>query len=132
MHDVCSDAEMIAMINAAQHGDPKTYGQIYTIYADKPFRYLHLRLGEREPAEDLMSEVFVRLIRMLPRYRINSGRPVAGFSAWLYRIAATCRPTIAAGSESAVMPIWPTRPISSRMARRHTSGAEADEAVTDV
>jgi RNA polymerase sigma-70 factor (ECF subfamily) len=88
MQDVCSDAEMIAMINAAQHGDPKAYDQLYTFYADKLFRYLHLRLGEREPAEDLMAEVFVRLIRMLPRYRINSARPVAGFSAWLYRIAA--------------------------------------------
>ena len=62
MQDVCSDAEMIALINAAQHGNPKAYDQIYSFYADKLFRYLYLRLGEREPAEDLMAEVFVRLI----------------------------------------------------------------------
>ena len=87
MQDVCGDAEMIALISAAQRGDPKAYDQLYNLYSDKLFRYLYLRLGEREPAEDLMAEVFVRLIRMLPRYRINSARPVAAFSAWLYRIA---------------------------------------------
>ena len=88
MQDVCGDAEMIALISAAQRGDPKAYDQLYNLYSDKLFRYLYLRLGEREPAEDLMAEVFVRLIRMLPRYRIYSTRPVAAFSAWLYRIAA--------------------------------------------
>jgi RNA polymerase sigma-70 factor (ECF subfamily) len=88
MQDVCGDAEMIALISAAQRGDPKAYDQLYNLYADRLFRFLYLRLGEREPAEDLMAEVFVRLIRMLPRYRINSTRPVAAFSAWLYRIAA--------------------------------------------
>lgn len=88
MQDVCSDAEMIALISAAQSGDPKAYDRLYNLYADKLFRYLYLRLGEREPAEDLMAEVFVRLIRMLPRYRSDSARPVAAFSAWLYRIAA--------------------------------------------
>jgi RNA polymerase sigma-70 factor (ECF subfamily) len=88
MQDVCGNAEMIALISAAQHGDPKAYDQIYNLFSDKPFRYLYLRLGEREPAEDLMAEVFARLIRMLPQYRVNSARPVAAFSAWLYRIAA--------------------------------------------
>jgi RNA polymerase sigma-70 factor (ECF subfamily) len=88
MQDVCGDAEMIALISAAQRGDPKAYDQHYNLYSDKLFRYLYVRLGEREPAEDLMAEVFVRLIRTLPRYRINLARPVAAFSAWLYRIAA--------------------------------------------
>jgi RNA polymerase sigma-70 factor (ECF subfamily) len=88
MQDVCGDAEMIALISAAQRGDPKAYDQLYNLYSDKLFRYLVLRMREREPAEDLMAEAFVRLIRMLPRYRINSARPVAAFSAWLYRIAA--------------------------------------------
>lgn len=88
MQDVCGDAEMIALISAAQRGDPKAYDQLYNLYSDKVFRYLYVRLGEREAAEDLMAEAFVRLIRTLPRYRINSARPVAAFSAWLYRIAA--------------------------------------------
>jgi RNA polymerase sigma-70 factor (ECF subfamily) len=79
---------MIALISGAQQGDPTAFDQLYNLYSDKLFRFLYLRLGEREPAEDLMAEVFVRVIRMLPRYRINSARPVAAFSAWLYRIAA--------------------------------------------
>jgi RNA polymerase sigma-70 factor, ECF subfamily len=88
MRDICSDAEMTALINAAQCGDLKAYDQIYNLYADKLFRYLYVRMGEREAAEDLMAEVFVRLLRVLPQYRTDGARTVASFSAWLYRIAS--------------------------------------------
>ena len=88
MRDVCSDAEMIALIRAAQQGDPVAFDQIYNYYSDKLFRFLYVRLGERETAEDLMAEAFVRLVETLPRYRVDSTRPVAAFSAWLYRIAS--------------------------------------------
>lgn len=87
MQDVCTDAEMIALIGAAQAGDPAAFDRLYNLYADKVFRYLYARLGQRESAEDLTAEVFVRLVRTLSGYRINAARPVAAFSAWLYRIA---------------------------------------------
>ncbi len=87
MQDVCTDAEMIALIGAAQAGDPAAFDRLYNFYADKVFRYLYARLGQRESAEDLTAEVFVRLVRTLSGYRINAARPVAAFSAWLYRIA---------------------------------------------
>jgi RNA polymerase sigma-70 factor (ECF subfamily) len=44
-------------------------------------------LGQREVAEDLTADVFVRMLRELPRYRADTARPVAAFSAWLYRVA---------------------------------------------
>lgn len=87
MQDVCTDAEMIALLDKARHGDPAAYDRLYNLYADRVFRYLHARLGQREVAEDLTADVFVRLIRMLPRFKVNTTRPVASFSAWLYRIA---------------------------------------------
>jgi RNA polymerase sigma-70 factor, ECF subfamily len=88
MQDVCTDAEMIALLEQAKSGDSAAYDRLYNLYADKIFRYLFARLGQREIAEDLTADVFVRLIQVLPRYRIVSARPVASFSAWLYRIAA--------------------------------------------
>lgn len=87
MQDVCTDAELVALLREAQRGDPGASDRIYTLYADRIFRYLYARLGQREVAEDLTADVFVRMLRELPRYRINSTRPVAAFSAWLYRIA---------------------------------------------
>jgi RNA polymerase sigma-70 factor (ECF subfamily) len=87
MQDVCTDAEMLALLKDAQHGVPAAYDRLYKLYADKIFRYVYVRLGQRETAEDLTADVFVRLIQVLPRFRVNAEHPVASFSAWLYRIA---------------------------------------------
>jgi RNA polymerase sigma-70 factor, ECF subfamily len=87
MQDVCTDAQMITLLAQAQRGDSAAYDKLYSLYADKIFRYLFARLGQREIAEDLTADVFVRLIQVLPRYKVSSARPVASFSAWLYRIA---------------------------------------------
>lgn len=88
MRDVCSDAEMLGLLRRAQEDDPAAYDRLYNLYADKIFRYLYARLGQREVAEDLTADVFVRMLQTLPRFRVNRERPVASFSAWLYRIAA--------------------------------------------
>jgi RNA polymerase sigma-70 factor, ECF subfamily len=87
MQDVCTDAEMLALLNDAQRGVTAAYDRLYNLYADRIFRYVYARLGQREAAEDLTADVFVRLIQVLPRFRVNAERPVASFSAWLYRIA---------------------------------------------
>ena len=87
MQDVCTDAEMVALLENARRGVPAAYDRLYNLYADKLFRYLVVRVGQREIAEDLTADVFVRLLKVLPRFRINRERPVASFSAWLYRIA---------------------------------------------
>jgi len=87
MHDVCTDAEMLALLKDAQRGVPAAYDRLYNLYADRIFRYVYARLGQREAAEDLTADVFVRMIHVLPRFRANAEHPVASFSAWLYRIA---------------------------------------------
>jgi RNA polymerase sigma-70 factor, ECF subfamily len=88
MQDVCTDAEMLALLKDAQRGVPAAYDRLYNLYVDKIFRYVYARLGQRETAEDLTADVFVRLIQVLPRFSVNAERPVASFSAWLYRIAS--------------------------------------------
>lgn len=70
-------------VERAARGDATAIGDLYRRYAPAIFRYLFYRLGDRDVAEDLTSEVFVRALEALPRYRVR-GRP---FSAWLYRIA---------------------------------------------
>jgi RNA polymerase sigma-70 factor (ECF subfamily) len=87
MQDVCTDAEMLALLKDAQRGAPAAYDRLYNLYADRIFRYMYARVGQREAAEDLTADLFVRLIQVLPRFRVNAERPVASFSAWLYRIA---------------------------------------------
>ena len=75
-----SDAELITH---AQRGDVNAIGRLYDRHRESIFRYLWIRLDDRQLAEDLTGDVFMRMLDALPRYRLQ-GLP---FRAWLYRIA---------------------------------------------
>jgi RNA polymerase sigma-70 factor (ECF subfamily) len=71
------------LILRARTGDQGAFTQIYERYAPAIYRYIYYRVGEVELAEDLRSEVFMRMFEDLHRYE-DRGWPL---SAWLYRIA---------------------------------------------
>ena len=75
-----SDAELITR---AQRGEVNAIGRLYDRHRESIFRYLWIRLDDRQLAEDLTGDVFMRMLDALPRYRMK-GLP---FRAWLYRIA---------------------------------------------
>jgi RNA polymerase sigma-70 factor (ECF subfamily) len=72
-----------AVISRAQGGDAAAIGAVYEHYHLSVLRYLYYRVGDHQAAEDLTSEVFLRMIKALPRYRQRS----TSFQAWLFRIA---------------------------------------------
>jgi RNA polymerase sigma-70 factor (ECF subfamily) len=67
----------------ARAGEPAALGSIYDRYAPQIYTYLYRRLGERETAEDLTAEVFIRMLDALDRGSFASTSLVG----WLYRIA---------------------------------------------
>jgi len=75
-----SDAQLVA---AAQRGEMQALGALYDQHHEALFRYLWARVGERQLAEDLTGDVFMRMLDALPRYQPSA----APFRAWLYRIA---------------------------------------------
>jgi RNA polymerase sigma-70 factor (ECF subfamily) len=82
-----SEEEIIALIRGAQRNDRQAFDRIYALYADRIFRYLYYRLPDRQEAEDLTADVFVRLLEKLDTYRLGQSDQVAVFSGWLFRIA---------------------------------------------
>ncbi len=72
-----------AVVGRAQEGDTAAIGKLYKQHHLKVFQYLCYRVGDREAADDLTSEVFLRMVKSLPRYRQQS----TAFEAWLFRIA---------------------------------------------
>jgi RNA polymerase sigma-70 factor, ECF subfamily len=62
--------------------DPHAYGQLYDRYLKQVYRYFLLRLGQRQEAEDLTSQVFLAALEALPGYQRNGH-----FRAWLFGIA---------------------------------------------
>jgi RNA polymerase sigma-70 factor (ECF subfamily) len=66
----------------AQKGDEAAIRDLYLRHRTNVFRYLFYQVGDSQAAEDLTSEVFIRMIRALPSFQ-----PRGSFQAWLYQIA---------------------------------------------
>lgn len=64
-----------------QRGDERAFDQLVECYAPRVFALLTRFLGPVATREDLVQEVFLRVIRARDEYR-----PEARFSTWLYRI----------------------------------------------
>lgn len=71
------------LIQQAKQGDPAAFTEIYKQCQPAIYRYIFYQVGEAATAEDLTSEVFVRLVDKIDRFTYR-GRPLL---AWLYTIA---------------------------------------------
>lgn len=63
---------------------PPDLDQVFARYGDPVYRFLYSRVGNREDAEDLTSEVFLKATRQL-----DSGRAEASIAHWLFTVART-------------------------------------------
>ncbi len=77
------DAWINALVGQAQAGDAAAFGGLYDLYAPRVYRFLVARVHEPADAEDLLQQVFIKVVEALPRYQVR-GMP---WSAWLFRIA---------------------------------------------
>src|SRR5690349_19275307 len=71
------------LVHAAQQGDTSAFAKLYDRYVDVVFRYVLFRVGDRELAEDVTSETFLRALRRITSVTYQ-GRDVG---AWLVTIA---------------------------------------------
>ena len=70
-------------IARAKAGDDAALTAIYELYLPKIQRFLYYRVGDRHAAEDLTTEVFLRVIGNIGQYRIQA----APLQAWIFQIA---------------------------------------------
>jgi len=75
--------EVRTLVEKAAAGNVEAFGELYGIYLDRIYRYVFYHVHNKETAEDLTEEVFMKAWRKIGTYRWE-GHP---FSAWLYRIA---------------------------------------------
>lgn len=80
-HDEGTDLR--ELVRRAKSGDGDAFASLYDRYATRVYRFALVRLGSPETAEDLLQEVFLKVVEALPRYE-ERGTP---FAAWLFRIA---------------------------------------------
>jgi RNA polymerase sigma-70 factor (ECF subfamily) len=71
------------LIEAAQK-DPTRFADLYENHFDRVYAFIARRVGVREVAEDLTSDVFHKALANLKQFQWRG----APFAAWLFRIAA--------------------------------------------
>jgi RNA polymerase sigma-70 factor (ECF subfamily) len=71
------------LLRRAQEADPIVVSALYERYQRGIYRYLYYRVGDPQTAEDLTSEVFLRMIEALSNYDNQD----VSFQAWLFQIA---------------------------------------------
>jgi RNA polymerase sigma-70 factor (ECF subfamily) len=76
-------AEVWALVERAQAGDAQAFGLIYDRYLTTVFRFIYFRVGNRQLAEDLTSDTFLRALKRIGSFTWQ-GRDVG---AWLVTIA---------------------------------------------
>ncbi|MFC5407619.1 RNA polymerase sigma factor SigW [Cohnella soli] len=66
----------------ARKGDQRAFAEIVDLYKDKLFHLAYRMTSNRQEAEDVVQETFLRVYKNLDRYDENQK-----FSTWIYRIA---------------------------------------------
>lgn len=75
------------IMRAQQERNPDAFEGLYLLYGDRVYRYLLARLNNTYTAEEVTSQVFLRLLEKIGLYTVAPKDNVAIFSAWLYRMS---------------------------------------------
>lgn len=71
------------LVERAQAGDAQAWAHLYDRYVRDIYAFTFWRLHEKEVAEDTTSDIFIKAMLALPRFKSEKGT----FKAWLYMIA---------------------------------------------
>lgn len=82
MSNDTSSAEDRQLIDKFKAGEHEAFDQLVEKYSGRAYQIAYGILGNRQDAEEVAQDVFVRIHRALPRFRGDSE-----FTTWMYRIA---------------------------------------------
>jgi RNA polymerase sigma-70 factor (ECF subfamily) len=94
--------------------EPGAFAELLALYWPRVFGQFYKQLGDRQEAEDLAQDVFLRLYRNRRRYQ-----PRASFATWLYHIARNVARNAIRGRRRR-----PVVSLSQVYSRDHEQGAE--------
>ncbi len=77
------EAQLIQQVKQRAH-QAEAFHTLYAHYYPRVFAYTAYRVGQRDDAEDIVSEVFIRALQSIGRFEY---RGAGSFAAWLFRIA---------------------------------------------
>ncbi len=72
------------LIKRAIKGEASAFGSLYDKYQPQIYRFIYLKVGHREEAEDLTHQVFLKSWQSIDRFNFQ-GFP---FSSWLMKLVS--------------------------------------------
>ncbi|MFC1913651.1 RNA polymerase sigma factor [Chloroflexota bacterium] len=79
----CDRHRIDGLVREAAGGNFEAFGEIYSIYLDRIYRYIFYQIKDEMAAQDLTQEVFIKAWKAMSSIR-GEGKT---FQSWLYRIA---------------------------------------------
>ncbi len=74
--------ELTQIINGCKSGDAECFAQVVDLYGGRCYGYFYRLTGDRDLSEELLSELFMKLVEKIGSYKGGS------FESWLFRIAS--------------------------------------------
>jgi len=74
--------DLAQLIIGCKNGDSKCFSQVVDMYASRLYGYFYRLTGNKDLSDELLSELFVKLVEKIASY--NGG----SFEGWLFRIAS--------------------------------------------
>jgi RNA polymerase sigma-70 factor, ECF subfamily len=78
----CQELDDIQLIQIAQNQNRDAYSDLFRRYQKKLFAYIFRLTRDREEAEDILQNVFIKTYKNIHHFDLNRK-----FSSWIYRIA---------------------------------------------
>ncbi len=75
------DSTLNTLVSKAKQGDEQAFGDLYGFYFEKIYKFVFFRVSQKEIAEDIAEEVFVKAWLKIKQVKEES------FGGWLYQIA---------------------------------------------
>jgi len=74
--------ELVGIIKGCKNGDNDSFSQLVDLYSKRLYGYFYRLSGNRALSDDLLSELFVKLVKKISSYKGGS------FDGWIFRIAS--------------------------------------------
>jgi RNA polymerase sigma-70 factor (ECF subfamily) len=81
---VIIEEQQTQLVTRARARDHEAFSELYTLYFDRIYRYVRLKMGSHTEAEDITSAVFLSAWRAIDQF---APQRESSFAAWLFRLA---------------------------------------------
>lgn len=82
MEPILNDSSLLSLLEQCRQGDEQAFQALFERYQNLVYRLALLTCGDEAAAEDVLQEVFLRLLRSLSTFDPQR----SAFTTWLYRI----------------------------------------------